>query len=123
MGERDPLSPLTAAEIAAAPSLPSEGLTLDAPLRAVPKLLALAGNYRKHVAESGFSGPSKGIWTPQIFWKPTTSILAPGGSVPIRANNVFFDWEVELAVIIGKRVKDVTVADAMSCVFGYTIVN
>jgi len=77
LGVRDPLDPISEASIASAPELPMDGLRLDAPIRAVPKLLALAGNYRKHVAESGFSGPASGIWIPQIFWKPTTSIIGP----------------------------------------------
>ena len=87
------------------------------------KLLALAGNYRKYVAESGFSGPASGIWTPQIFWKPTTSIIGPDAKVALRSNNVLFNWEAELAVIIGRQTKDVPVEEAMSCVFGYTIIN
>jgi 2-keto-4-pentenoate hydratase/2-oxohepta-3-ene-1,7-dioic acid hydratase in catechol pathway len=43
--------------------------------------------------------------------------------VALRSNNVFFDWEAELAVVIGRRAKDVPVSEAMSCVFGYTIIN
>ncbi len=123
LGTREPLEPIPAEIIATAPLLPATGLRLDAPIRSVPKLLALAGNYRKHVAESGFSAPTDGVWTPQIFWKPSTSILEPGGKVALRSNNVFFDWEAELAVVIGRRAKDVPVSEAMSCIFGYTIVN
>jgi 2-keto-4-pentenoate hydratase/2-oxohepta-3-ene-1,7-dioic acid hydratase in catechol pathway len=103
--------------------LPLAGLRLDAPIRSVPKLLALAGNYCKHIVESGFSDAGDRRWTPQIFWKPTTSILETGGKVALRSNNVFFDWEAELAVIIGQRAKDVPLSEAMSCVFGYTIIN
>ncbi|MDR3724630.1 MAG: fumarylacetoacetate hydrolase family protein [Terracidiphilus sp.] len=123
LGIREPLEPIDAAELAAASSLSASALRLDAPIRSVPKLLALAGNYRKHVVESGFSTPANGVWTPQIFWKPTTAILASGGKVALRNNNVFFDWEAELAVVIGRRAKDVSVADAMGCVFGYTVIN
>jgi 2-keto-4-pentenoate hydratase/2-oxohepta-3-ene-1,7-dioic acid hydratase in catechol pathway len=123
LGVRDTLAPLSAEEIAAAPLLPAAGLRLDAPIRTVPKLLALAGNYHKHIIESGFSDQRKGVWTPQVFWKPSTSILRPGGSVPLRPSNVFFDWEAELAVIIGRRIKDVSPQQAMDCVFGYTIIN
>jgi 2-keto-4-pentenoate hydratase/2-oxohepta-3-ene-1,7-dioic acid hydratase in catechol pathway len=123
LGVRDPLGSITEETIASTPELPMDGLRLDAPIRSVPKLLALAGNYRKHVIESGYSGPASGIRTPQIFWKPTTSIVGPGAKVVLRSNNVFFDWEAELAVIIGRRTKDVPVEEAMSCVFGYTIIN
>ena len=123
LGTREPLEPISAETIAAAPLLPAAGLRLDAPIRSVPKLLALAGNYRKHIVESGFSDAGNRLWTPQIFWKPSTTILEPGGKVVLRSNNVFFDWEAELAVVIGRRTKDVPVSEAMSCVFGYTIIN
>lgn len=123
LGDRDPLAAVTAQELAAAPLVEVRDDKLDVPLRSVGKLLALAGNYRKHVAESGFSGPSGGVWTPQIFWKPSTALLRPGGTVPLRRKNVFFDWEAELAVVIGKRARDVRPEDAMQHVFGYTIVN
>ena len=123
LGTREPLEPISAEAIAAAPLLPAAGLRLDAPIRSVPKLLALAGNYRKHIVESGFSDAGNRLWTPQIFWKPSTTILEPGGKVVLRSNNVFFDWEAELAVVIGRRTKDVPVSEAMSCVFGYTIIN
>ena len=122
LGLREPLEPISADLIAAAPLLPMAGMRLDAPIRST-KLLALAGNYRKHIVESGFSAQANGVWTPQVFWKPATSILEPGGSVALRSNNVFFDWEAELAVVIGRRAKDMSVSEAMSCVFGYTIVN
>lgn len=122
LGRREPLEPIPADVIAAAPLIPAAGLRLDAPIRSVPKLLALAGNYRKHIVESGFSDAGS-RWTPQVFWKPSTSILEPGGKVALRSNNVFFDWEAELAVVIGGRAKDLPVSEAMSCVFGYTIIN
>ncbi|MEN6532515.1 MAG: fumarylacetoacetate hydrolase family protein [Bryobacteraceae bacterium] len=99
-------------------------LRLDAPIRDVGKLLALACNYRKHIVECGFEDPAKeSVLTPQVFWKPSSTINAPGGVIPIRPNNIFVDWEIELAVVIGQRAKNVRAADAMSCVFGYTIIN
>jgi len=105
-------------------TLPFAGLKLDAPIRDCPKLFALAGNYGRHIAEGGIDQISavEGL-TPQFFWKPNTCINAPGGEITIRENNVFVDWEIELGVVIGKRAKDVSAADAMSCVFGYTIIN
>jgi 2-keto-4-pentenoate hydratase/2-oxohepta-3-ene-1,7-dioic acid hydratase in catechol pathway len=104
--------------------IPAAGLRLDAPIRDPGKLLALAGNYREHIVESGLDDPTKqGVLTPQFFWKPSTTINAPGGTVSIRSNNVFVDWEIELAVIIGKQVRNVKAADALSYVFGYTVIN
>ena len=122
-GSRDPIEFAGGPEIAPIRRLPAAGLKLDAPLRNVPKLLALASNYRQHIAEAGFRMPGEGLLTPQVFWKPSTAINAPGGTIRLRPNNVFLDWEVELAVIIGRRASQVSEAAALSHVFGYTVIN
>ena len=100
-------------------------LRLDTPIRDVPKLLALAGNFRKHIVESGFrSVDGEECITPQVFCKPpSTTLNSPGGLISLRASNVFLDWEVELAVIIGKRGRDISTAAALSHVFGYSVIN
>ncbi|HKT12439.1 MAG TPA: fumarylacetoacetate hydrolase family protein [Terriglobia bacterium] len=105
--------------------MPPEGLRLDAPLRDVRKLLALAGNFRQHIVESGFKDVDEtSRITPQVFMKPpSTCLTAPGKPVFIREANVFVDWEIELAVIIGCRGRDISREDAMEFVFGYTVLN
>ena len=105
--------------------VPPEGLRLDAPLGDVRKLLALAGNYHQHIVESGFKDvDATSRITPQVFMKPpSTCITAPGKPVLIREANVFVDWEIELAVIIGRRGRDISPEDAMMYVFGYTVLN
>jgi 2-keto-4-pentenoate hydratase/2-oxohepta-3-ene-1,7-dioic acid hydratase in catechol pathway len=102
-----------------------DGVRLDAPIRDVPKLLALAGNFRKHVEESGFqSVQPQDLITPQVFSKPpSTTINAPGGLIALRSSNKFLDWEVELAVIIGHGGRNLSAGDAMSHVFGYSVIN
>ncbi|MEN6603756.1 MAG: fumarylacetoacetate hydrolase family protein [Bryobacteraceae bacterium] len=124
LGAKSPTDLMSAPPALDGPRIPAAGLRLDAPIRDSRKLFALAGNYRKHIVESGFKDPTaEGVLTPQVFWKPPTTINAPGGAIPIRPNNVFVDWEIELAVVIGKRAKDVPAADAMDYVFGYTVIN
>ena len=120
-GHHDPLTPITLGQ--AAPLVDVDSAHLEVPLPRVPKILALAGNYRKHLAESGFATPAGGLWFPQIFWKPSTALLRPGGSVALRKKNVFFDWEAELAVVIGRTARDVSPHDAMQYVFGYSVFN
>jgi 2-keto-4-pentenoate hydratase/2-oxohepta-3-ene-1,7-dioic acid hydratase in catechol pathway len=102
-----------------------QDLRLDAPIRDVPKLLALAGNFRKHIVESGFRAVEREERiTPQVFCKPpSTTLNSPDGVIRLRASNVFLDWEVELAVVIGKGGRDIGMADALSHVFGYTVIN
>ena len=102
-----------------------DDVRLDAPIRDVPKLLALAGNFRKHVVESGFrSVESQDVITPQVFLKPPSiTINSPGGPIALRNANRFLHWEVELAVVIGRKGRDIRAADAMSYVFGYSVIN
>lgn len=104
---------------------PYSGLRLDAPLRDSPKLLALAGNYRKHVTESGYAEVGdRAVITPQVFCKPvSTAINAPGAPIRLHPENVFVDWEIELAVIIGRRGRNVPSNQAMAYIFGYSILN
>lgn len=124
LGAKSPIDLMRGATQTDGPRIPSAGLRLDAPIRDARKVFALAGNYRKHIVESGFQDPTaEGVLTPQVFWKPPTTINSPGGAIAIRPNNVFVDWEIELAVIIGKRAKDVPAYEAMEHVFGYTVIN
>jgi 2-keto-4-pentenoate hydratase/2-oxohepta-3-ene-1,7-dioic acid hydratase in catechol pathway len=124
LGAKSPIDLMCDASQPDGPRIPAAGLRLDAPIRDSRKLFALAGNYRKHIVESGFQDPTaEGVLTPQVFWKPPTAINSPGGAIAIRSNNVFVDWEIELAVIIGKRAKDVPAGAAMEYVFGYTVIN
>jgi 2-keto-4-pentenoate hydratase/2-oxohepta-3-ene-1,7-dioic acid hydratase in catechol pathway len=123
LGYHDPLAPLENSIFRSAPVVNVDVSRLEVPLARVPKILALAGNYRKHVAESGFSGPERGVWTPQVFWKPSTALLGNGGTVALRENNHFFDWEAELAIVIGREARDVSAADAIQYVFGYAVCN
>jgi 2-keto-4-pentenoate hydratase/2-oxohepta-3-ene-1,7-dioic acid hydratase in catechol pathway len=123
LGDIDPLAAPTADVCKRAPLIDIAEAQLDIPLKRVSKILALAGNYRKHATEAGLPVPAMGVITPQIFWKPSTALLRPGGTVPLRKKNVFFDWEAELAVIIGREARDVPEDRAMDYVFGYTIIN
>jgi 2-keto-4-pentenoate hydratase/2-oxohepta-3-ene-1,7-dioic acid hydratase in catechol pathway len=95
----------------------------QAPLPKPPKLLLLAGNFRAHVVESGFAPVPEGTTTPQFFMKPSTTIIGPVDDIPLTQANVALDYESELAVIIGSKVKDATPKNAMAAVWGYTIVN
>jgi 2-keto-4-pentenoate hydratase/2-oxohepta-3-ene-1,7-dioic acid hydratase in catechol pathway len=78
-------------------------------------------NYRDHARECGLAIPT----TPVSFLKPGTAIGHPGAivSVPAIAQDDELDWEVELAVVLGKEAKDVTEAQAADCVLGYTVAN
>lgn len=90
------------------------------------KLFLLAGNYAKHIEEGGREKASEREETfPYVFIKPpSTTLTDPGRPVVIPSiSPQAIDWELELAVVIGRRAKGVKEADALSYVAGYTVVN
>ena len=93
------------------------------PLPHPPKFLLLAGNFRAHVVESGFAAAPEENLTPQFFMKPSTTIIGPSDEIPLTSANHALDYEAELAVVIGVRTRNATLATAMDAVWGYTVVN
>ncbi len=88
------------------------------------KLLLLAGNYAAHIEEGGGTALSRLETTPRVFMKPpSTTLTAHEQPIIIPPNGVFTDWEAELGVVIGKRGKFISAADAYDHVAGYTAVN
>ena len=89
------------------------------------KLMLLAGNYAKHIEEGGENAVERAQTYPYVFMKPaSTTLNHHGGEIPVPAvspDNI--DWECELGVVIGKKVKDVSEAKALDFVAGYTVVN
>jgi 2,4-diketo-3-deoxy-L-fuconate hydrolase len=92
---------------------------LGCPVARPGKIICIGLNYQKHAAESGMEVPKE----PVVFFKATSSIIGPFDDVIIPKNSVKTDWEVELAVVIGKRANYVTEAEAMEHVAGYTLHN
>ncbi|MCA6423121.1 MAG: fumarylacetoacetate hydrolase family protein [Flavobacterium sp.] len=99
-------------------------------LAPIPKprknIIGIGLNYTEHVAESarGLDTSGKLPQKPIIFSKPPTTVTATNTEI-IKNTKLTsqLDWEVELAVIIGKKGKYVPKADAMDYVFGYTVIN
>lgn len=85
----------------------------------VGKLVGIGLNYSDHAAEAGMDVPSE----PIVFLKATTAISGPYDDVQLPAGAEKVDWEIELAFVIGTRAKNVSKAEALSHVAGYTIVN
>ncbi len=97
---------------------------LCAPVERPGKIICLAGNYREHITESGYVVPeSAEVFTQQLFLKPSTTITGNDDEIIISKNNVKVGWETELAVIIGKRGKNISQESAFDHVFGYTVLN
>src|SRR5262245_8658604 len=89
------------------------------------KLFCLAGNYAEHIKEGGGIPAERAQTFPYVFMKPpSTTLTHPNKPIKIPAVAPdAVDWELELGVVIGRRCKNVSEADAMKYVAGYTIVN
>lgn len=96
-----------------------EQIVLEAPIHDPDKMIFVGLNYYDHAVESNMAVPS----VPVIFPKYANSIVGPEADVVIPAEVEQCDYEVELAVVIGKTAKRVPIERAMDVVFGYTIVN
>jgi len=95
------------------------GARLLAPVRP-SKIVCVGRNYREHAAELGNEVPAE----PLIFFKPPSSLLAPGGQIIRPALSQRVDHEAELGVVIGKRCHKVAAdADVRPFILGYTCVN
>lgn len=85
-------------------------------------IFCIGMNYRAHVAELGGSIPER----PMVFMKPTSAVQHPGGEVCVprcEHEGPETDQEAELAVVIGRTVRDVPAGEALGCVLGYTCAN
>ncbi len=83
------------------------------------KIVCVGLNYAKHAAESNMAAPAE----PILFFKSTTALCGPNDAVIIPKNSRKTDWEVELAVIIGKKTSYVAVENALDYVAGYAVHN
>jgi 2-keto-4-pentenoate hydratase/2-oxohepta-3-ene-1,7-dioic acid hydratase in catechol pathway len=117
-------------DLAAAPrcaTLPASGLRFLAPIHRPRKNVFCVGwNYLEHFAEGERFRQSKTDLPehPVFFSKATNAVNGPFDPIPYDARvSDKMDWEVELAVVIGRRGKNIPEADAMQHVFGYTVVN
>ncbi|MDI6905141.1 MAG: fumarylacetoacetate hydrolase family protein [Candidatus Bathyarchaeia archaeon] len=94
-------------------------ITLLAPIAAPPKIICLGLNYQDHATEQNAAIPDE----PIIFIKPHTTIIGPNENI-VKPNFVKqLDYEAELAVVMGRKAKNVPVSEAKSYIFGYTILN
>jgi len=101
-----------------APRIPVSDVRLLAP--ATPrKYLAIALNYRDHIAEMGMEPPE----VPVFFNKQVTCVVGPGAEIHMPKVSTFLDYEAELAVVIGRRCRHVQVEGAHEVIAGYTCAN
>ena len=110
---------LWASENAERAPILADGVRLGPPLCRPSKIVCVGLNYRDHALESGMAVPSE----PVIFMKATSAIIGPNDDVTIPRGSTKTDWEVELAIVIGRRASYVAEPDALDHVAGYVLHN
>ncbi len=102
------------------PVLDPDGLRIGAPINRPGKIICIGLNYRDHAAETGQQLPAE----PVIFMKAPDTVVGPYDDVLIPRGSQKTDWEVELAVIIGRTARYLTEdEDPLAYVAGYAVVN
>ncbi len=96
---------------------------LLAPIRRPGKLLAVAGNFQAHIEEGGGQRVDKTKIVPKLFIKPSSAIIGPGEAVELPSVSNALDWELELAIVIGTRGRDIPVERARDHIAGYSVIN
>ncbi|MBE8469537.1 fumarylacetoacetate hydrolase family protein [Streptomyces justiciae] len=107
-----------AAEAGTLPALDPTGLRIGPPLARIGKVVCIGLNYHDHARETGAQPPAE----PVIFFKAADTVVGPNDTVLVPRGSVQTDWEVELAVVIGRTARYVESAEAaLSHVAGYAV--
>jgi 2-keto-4-pentenoate hydratase/2-oxohepta-3-ene-1,7-dioic acid hydratase in catechol pathway len=97
----------------------SDTIRLGSPIGRPSKIVCVGLNYRDHAAETGAKIPSE----PILFFKSTSALCGPNDDLIMPRNSRKTDWEVELAVVIGRKASYVEEGEAMQYVAGYVLHN
>jgi 2-keto-4-pentenoate hydratase/2-oxohepta-3-ene-1,7-dioic acid hydratase in catechol pathway len=112
---------------AATDVIPLDSVKILAPIPRPGKVLALAGNYAEHIKEAGMklglSDSPRLTTVPRPFLMPGTAVIGPGDEIPWPVYSETIDYELELAVVIGRKAKAVRPDQAPEFIAGYAIAN
>jgi 2,4-diketo-3-deoxy-L-fuconate hydrolase len=97
----------------------SDDVRLGSPICRPSKIVCIGLNYAKHAAEAGMKIPNE----PVLFFKSTTAVVGPNDDVIIPKGSTKTDWEVELAVVIGKKTSYISKEKVASHIAGYVLHN
>ncbi|MFI7703313.1 fumarylacetoacetate hydrolase family protein [Nonomuraea sp. NPDC049480] len=102
------------------PVVDAEGLRIGAPIARPGKIVCIGLNYSDHAAESGLEPPAE----PVVFMKAPNTVIGPYDEVLVPRGSVKTDWEVELAIVIGKEARYLDgKEEALAVIAGYAISN
>lgn len=94
-------------------------IRIASPIHRPSKIICLGKNYAEHAKEGGFENPE----TPLLFCKTPNALTGPHDPIILPRSSGQVDWEVELAVVIGKEGKRINKTDALDYVAGFTVMN
>jgi len=100
------------------PKVP-DTVRLGAPMARPSKIICVGLNYAKHAEESGMEPPKE----PVLFFKASSAIVGPYDDIRLPKGSTKTDWEVELAIVVGKKASYVSESEALTHVAGYVLHN
>ncbi len=110
----------SAAEAGELPALDATGLRIGPPLGRIGKVVCIGLNYHDHARETGAEPPAE----PVVFLKAADTVVGPDDTVLVPRGSVKTDWEVELAVVIGRTARYLESDEAaLACVAGYAVAH
>jgi 2-keto-4-pentenoate hydratase/2-oxohepta-3-ene-1,7-dioic acid hydratase in catechol pathway len=119
-----PILETAANNIANIETIPLAETTLTAPLLYPSNIFCAAANYQDHFKEMSGKEADKSTFNPYFFAKaPHQAVIGTGETILRPKVTEMMDWEVEIAVVIGKSGRNISLADAMDHVAGFTILN
>ncbi|WP_428954457.1 fumarylacetoacetate hydrolase family protein [Streptomyces sp. cg35] len=102
------------------PVLDAAGLRIGPPVARIGKVVCIGLNYHDHAAETGAEPPAE----PVVFFKAADTVVGPDDTVLVPRGSTKTDWEVELAVVIGRTARYVESQEAaLACVAGYAVAH
>ena len=112
------LAKIAKADLSKLPRVSTNGVRFGAPVSQPSKIICVGLNYLAHIKEAGFDAPAE----PVVFMKSPDSLVGPNDDIVIPPNSAATDYEVELAIIIGKSALYLdSPADSAAHILGYTI--
>ncbi|WP_122619888.1 fumarylacetoacetate hydrolase family protein [Streptomyces sp. Tu 4128] len=110
----------SAAEAGELPALDGAGLRVGPPVAHIGKVVCIGLNYHDHARETGAEPPAE----PVVFFKAADTVVGPHDTVLVPRGSVKTDWEVELAVVIGRTARYLeSVEEGLACVAGYAVAH
>jgi len=102
-----------------ATSISSKNIRLGAPIARPSKIICVGANYPAHAKEFGHEIPTE----PILFSKATTALIGPTDPIILPSNSTIVDSEAEIAIVIGKRTRNISANEATSHIAGYMLLN